>query len=352
MARRRVRLGAMVTFMACAGTLPLQAMARDRVHVVGSSTLYPFAAAVAESVADGAKVRAPLVESIGTAGGFKLFCAGIGENTPDITDASRPMAPQEIAECARHGVRQVVGIRVGLDGMLLAGARGSPVFSLSREQIYLALARSVPRGGRLVSNPYWRWKEISPELPDAPIRVYGPAPNHGTRDAFVALAIAPACERVPEIRALPADERRVNCLSLREDGAWIDVSQDYAVLLRRLVADPHALGVLGFSYLLNNPGTIQAARVDGIDPTEQTISAWRYPLARPLFLYVKEAHMGRIPGLAAFLQEFVSDRAIGPDGYLVSRGLMPLPEGQMKGEKAKVERLVQLADKRSRAPDR
>jgi phosphate transport system substrate-binding protein len=143
----------------------------------------------------------------------------------------------------------------------------------------------------------------------------------------------------------------VNCQSLREDGAWIDVSQDYAVVLRRLVADPHALGVLGFSYLMNNRGRIQAATIDGIDPTEQTISAWRYPLARPLFVYVKEAHMGRIPGLAAFLQEFVSDRAIGPDGYLVARGLMPLPEGQMKGEKAKVERLVQLARARA-APAR
>jgi phosphate transport system substrate-binding protein len=343
MARRRVRLIPILTSMACAWMLSMQAMARDRVHVVGSSTLFPFAAAVAENFAAGGKWKAPVVESIGTGGGFKLFCAGLGEDTPDITDASRPMAAQEIAECARHGVGPVVGIRVGLDGMLLAGARGAPAFSLSREQIYLALARSVPRAGRLVTNPYRRWKDISPELPDVPIRVYGPAPNHGTRDAFIALAIAPACERRPEIRSLAVKDRQVYCQALREDGAWIDVSQDYAVLLRRLVADPQALGVLGFSFLMSNRGRIQAARVDGIDPTEQTISAWRYPLARPLFVYVKQAHMGRIPGLAAFLQEFVSDRAIGPGGYLVSRGLMALPAGQMKGEKAKVELLVQLA---------
>jgi phosphate transport system substrate-binding protein len=305
--------------------------------------LFPFAAQVAENFAAGGRWKAPLVESIGTGGGFRLFCAGIGEDTPDITDASRPMASSEVSDCARHGAGPVVGIRVGLDGMLLASARRSPSLSLTREQIYLAVARVVPIGGKLVPNPYRRWRDISAGLPDRPIRIYGPAPNHGTRDAFVALAVMPACERRPEIRALAADKRQQNCQALREDGAWVDVPQDYAVLFRRLLADPEALGVLGFSYLENNRGLVHAARIDGIDATPESIGSWKYPLARPLFVYVKQAHVGHIPGLAEFVKEFLSERAMGPGGYLVARGLMPLPANQMKVERRKVEQLIQAA---------
>jgi phosphate transport system substrate-binding protein len=332
-----------ITALLCFGIMPGQAVARDRVHVVGSSTLFPFAAAVAESFASRGPWKAPLVESIGTGGGFRLFCAGAGESTPDVTDASRPMTRTEVVECARHGVGPVVGLRVGLDGMLLAGARNAPAFSVTREQIYLAVARSVPRGGALVPNPYRRWREISPDLPDLPIRIYGPAPNHGTRDAFVALAVVPACERKPEIRALPAEQRQKACQAFREDGAWIDVAQDYSVLFRRLMADPEALGVLGFSYLENNRSQMRAARIDGVDPNPETIGNWSYPLSRPLFLYVKQAHVGRIPGLTDFLREFFSERAIGPGGYLESRGLRPLPEGQRRFEMRKLEQLVQAA---------
>lgn len=192
-------------------------------------------------------------------------------------------------------------------------------------------------------NPYRRWREISPELPDQPIRIYGPAPNHGTRDAFVALAVMPACERRPEIRVLPAANRQHSCQALREDGAWVDVSQDYAVLFRRLLADPQSLGVLGFSWLDANRFQIQAARIDGIEPTADSISSWKYPLARPLFIYVKRAHAGRIPGLLQFVEEFVSDRAIGPGGYLAMRGLMPLSVGHRAVERRKVEQLLRMA---------
>jgi phosphate transport system substrate-binding protein len=250
------------------------------------------------------------------------------------------MSNAEIADCARHGVGEVVGIRVGLDGMLLVNARSAPAFALTREQLYRALARRVPRNGRLVANPYRRWREISPDLPDLPIRVYGPAPNHGTRDAFVALAIAPACERMPEVRALAAAERQLACQALREDGAWIDVNADYAVLLRRLLADREALGVLGFSYLDNNRDKAKAARIEGVDPTPQSISTWTYPLARPLFIYVKREHIGRIVGLLEFVQEFVSERAAGTGGYLLEQGLMPLPDDQRKVEQAKARQLA------------
>lgn len=317
-----------------------QLFARDRVRVVGSSTLFPFASRVAEVFGSQGRWPTPVVESVGTGGGFQLFCAGVGDNTPDVTDASRPMTNSEVADCARHGVGEVVGIRVGLDGMLLVNAKSAPAFAMTREQLYRAVARRVPRNGQLIANPYRRWREISPELPDLPIRVYGPAPNHGTRDAFVALAIAPACERMPEVRTLSASERQLACQTLREDGAWIDVNADYAVLLRRLLGDPQAVGVLAFSYLDNNRDKIKAARIEGVDPTPESISAWTYPLARPLFIYVKRAHIGRVIGLLEFVQEFVSDRAAGPRGYLSEQGLMPLPEGQMKAERAKAQQLA------------
>jgi phosphate transport system substrate-binding protein len=314
--------------------------ARDRVRVVGSSTLFPLASRVAEVFGSQGRWPTPVVESLGTGGGFQLFCAGVGDATPDVTDASRPMASSEAADCARHGVGEVVGIRVGLDGMLFVNAKSAPAFALTREQLYRAVARRVPRNGQLVLNPYHRWREISPELPDLPIRIYGPAPNHGTRDAFVALAVVPACERAPEVRSLSAAERQLACQALREDGAWIDVNADYATLLRRLLADPQAMGVLGFSYLDNNRDKLKAARIEGVDPTPESISAGTYPLARPLFLYVKRAHVGRVIGLLEFVHEFVSERAAGPQGYLIEQGLMPLPEGQMKIERMKAQQLA------------
>ena len=323
--------------------MPLHAQARDHVRVVGSSTLFPYATMVAERFGRQGRWRTPIVESVGTGGGFRLFCAGVGVATPDIVDASRPMTAVEIADCRKHGVGAVVGIRVGLDGMLLANARSAPAFSLTREQLFLAVARTVPARGRLVPNPYRRWREISPALPDLPISIYGPAPNHGTRDAFVALAMVPACERFPEIRVLQQAVRQQYCQSVREDGAWIDISGDYALLFARLVANPDALGVIGFSYLERNRDQIKAATIDGIAPTIEAISAWTYPLSRPLFIYVKRAHIGRIPGLDEFVQEFLSDRAIGPRGYLVEQGLTPQPAAWLQAERAKATRQLQPA---------
>jgi phosphate transport system substrate-binding protein len=320
--------------------LALGAQPRDYVRVVGSSTLFPFTATVAESFGRQGHWKTPVVESVGTGSGFKLFCSGIGVATPDITDASRPISTAESAECARNGVGRVVGIRVGLDGMLLANARSAPAFALTREQLYLAVARTIPSNGRLIRNPYQRWNQISPRLPDLPISLYGPAPNHGTRDAFVALALAPACERFDVIRALPAAERKLHCQTVREDGAWIDVTGDYAVLFSRLVQNPQALGVLGFSYLERNRDRIKAASMDGVLPTAESIAAWTYPLSRPLFIYVKQAHVGLIPGLAEFVQEFVSDGAIGPRGYLVEKGLMPLPAPWLQVERRKAQQLL------------
>jgi phosphate transport system substrate-binding protein len=320
------------------------AQPRDYVRVVGSSTLFPFTAKVAETFGRYGRWRTPVVESIGTGSGFRLFCSGIGVATPDITDASRPITVAESAACARNGVGKVVGIRVGLDGMLLVNARSAPAFALTREQLFLAVAKTVPSRGRLIPNPYRRWSEISPQLPDLPISIYGPAPNHGTRDAFVALAMEAACERFDVIRALPVTERTQYCQTVREDGAWIDVTGDYAVLYSRLVDNPRAVGVLGFSFLAGNRDLIKAASIDGVLPTAESIAAWTYPLARPLFIYVKQAHVGLVPGLAEFVQEFVSDAAIGPRGCLVELGLMPLPAPWLQTERLKAQQLLRRAN--------
>lgn len=341
----------MLMWRRLAGTLVLScvcgqavaAQARDYVHVVGSSTLFPYAATVAEHLGRQGRWKSPLVESLGTGGGFRLFCSGPGISTPDVIDASRPITSAESAECARNGVGTIVGIRVGLDGMIVANARSAPVFALTREQLFLAIARTVPVNGRLVLNPYRRWKEISPQLPDLPIIIYGPAPNHGTRDAFVALALVPACEKFAAMKALAGPEKKRYCQSVREDGAWTDVSGDYALLFNRLAGNPGAVGILGYSYLDLHRDRIKAASIDGVSPTAESISGWAYPLARPLFVYVKQAHVGSIPGLPQFVQEFVSDRAIGPQGYLVTRGLMPLPAAQLEAERRKVRQLVERA---------
>jgi phosphate transport system substrate-binding protein len=329
-------------FWAC--SIAQAAQSRDYVRVVGSSTLFPFTATVAEAFGRQGRWKTPVVESVGTGSGFRLFCSGIGVATPDITDASRPITAPESAECARNGVGKVVGIRVGLDGMLLVNVRGAPTFALTREQLFLAVAKTIPLNGRLIPNPYLRWKDVSPRLPDLPISVYGPAPNHGTRDAFVALALMPACERFAEIRALPVTSRQQYCQTLREDGAWIDVTGDYAVLFSRLVDNPRALGVLGFSFLERNRDRVKAASIDGVLPTAESIGAWTYPLSRPLFIYVKQAHVGLVPGLVEFVQEFVSDRAIGSRGYLLEQGLMPLPAAWLQTERRKVQQLLPRAN--------
>lgn len=313
---------------------------RDRVSVVGSATLFPLASVVGETFGHRGRWKTPTVESTGTGQGFRLFCRGVGPETPDITDASRLMSSEERDACARNKVGDVVALRVGLDGILVANGRSATRFDLTREQLYRALARKVPMGGKLVPNPYRRWRDVDARLPDLPILVYGPAPNHGTRDAFVALAMRPACERQPEVRVLDDTGRRAACESMREDGAWVDVTGDYSVLLARLVAEPRAVGVLGYGFLDRNRDRVQAARIDGVVPTLDAIVTGTYPLSRPLYLYVKAAHVGRVPGLVEFLGEFLSDRAAGPEGYLVDAGLIPQPQGVLEAERRKVSATV------------
>ncbi len=311
-----------------------------RITVVGSSTVYPFAAKVAEVFGSTGKWKTPVIESTGTGGGFKMFCRGVGIGTPDINSASRPITDDERAMCAKNGVRSIVGIRIGSDGIIIASGKRSTPFDVTRDQLYRAVAQNVVLNGKLVANPYRRWNEIDPTLPNRLIVIFGPAPNHGTRDAFAALVLAPACERVPEITAMSKDEQKRACQTVREDGAWIDVTGDYSILLKKLSDDPVAVAVLTFSYLDQNHDRIQAAKVDGISPTRESIGAWKYPIARPLFIYVKAAHVGSVPGLAEFVQEFVSDKAAGKEGYLADQGLGPTPSAWLSVEQGKAAALT------------
>jgi len=334
---------ALALALACAA-LPggARAAARDHVMVVGSSTVFPFATAVAESFGRSGRFKTPVVESTGTGGGFKLFCSGVGIDTPDVNAASRPMTDGEAANCAAHGVTGIEGLRIGSDGIVLAMSRHAVGFDVTREQLFRAVAKTVPLRGRLVANPYRRWREIDAALPDRPIAVFGPAPNHGTRDAFVALVMMPACEKSPEIKVLSLEERRRACQPVREDGPWTDVSGDYGVLLGKLVNDPGAVAVFTFSYLDQNRDKIQAARIDGVAPSRESITAAAYPVSRPLFIYVKTAHVAAVAGLAEFVLEFVSDKAAGPEGYLADKGLTPMPKAALESERAKARALAAL----------
>jgi phosphate transport system substrate-binding protein len=308
--------------------------------VVGSSSVFPFASTVAERFGRDGRWRTPLVESIGTGAGIARFCAGVGPRTPDVAEASRPMTLEEQRGCAARGVDSVVALRLGTDGIVILQSRVGRSLDVTRTQLYRAVARSLPIAGRFVPNPYRRWIELDPALPNRPIRVYGPAPNHGTRDAFAALALLPVCERLAEARVLPERERLRACQAVREDGAWIDVAGDYGSVVGRLLADPDAVAVLPYSFLESNRERLRAAAIDGIEASAQSIADWRYPLVRPLFVYVKCAHVGRVPGLAEFVLEFVSERAAGHEGYLVERGLAPLPKPYLDYERRKAEALA------------
>ena len=311
--------------------------ARDYISIVGSSTVFPFSAVVAEHFGKSqSKFKTPKVESTGTGGGFKLFCGGIGAQYPDIANASRRVKPTELATCAKNGVKDVVEIKIGYDGILIAAKKGAPAYALTRKELYMALAKQVPdpkNPAALVANPYKTWRDVNAGLPAVAINVFGPAPNHGTRDAFAELGLEPGCQAFPMLKALKdSDEDRYKkaCMQIREDGAWTDVSEDYALVMGKLAGNPQALAVFTFSYLDQNREKLSAASVDGIKIAIETIADGSYPLSRPLFFYVKKAHVGVIPGIKEFIAEFSSDKAMGEDGYLVERGLIPLRAEELK----------------------
>jgi phosphate transport system substrate-binding protein len=327
----RIAIGPVAAALLLAGSGQGLAQMREHVFVVGSSTVYPFATVVAERFGQSSAFKTPKVEQTGTGGGLKLFCAGLGSTTPDIATASRRITRSEVAQCAANGVDRIVELVIGFDGIVIADAKEGPAHDFSLRDLYLGLARQVPdpEGGHdLVANPYRDWAAISPGLEGQAIQVYGPSPVHGTYDALLDLAMEPGCATLPWVAALATTEParfETVCHAIREDGPYIGVSGNYNLTIEKMRGNPQALGVIGFNYLDQNRDLIQAASIDGIEPTVETIMDGDYELTRELYVYVKQQHVARVPGLQAFAEAFTSDAASGDEGYLSDRGLIPLP---------------------------
>jgi phosphate transport system substrate-binding protein len=316
------------------------AQARDQIRIVGSSTVYPFTIAVAEQFGKTSGMKTPAVESTGTGGGFKLFCAGVGVEHPDATNASRRIKKSEFEDCAKNGVTDIVEIAIGYDGLSIANSKQGPKFNLTKAQVFLALAKNVPGAdGKLVPNPYKNWSDIDASLPSEPIVVLGPPPTSGTRDSFVELVMEVGASSIESMAALKkADAKAYEAAwkTLREDGAYVEAGENDNLIVQKLQADPEAVGVFGFSFLEENLASLQGATINGVDPTFENIASGDYKVARPLYVYVKKAHVGVIPGLDKFMAEFVSDGALGEDGYLGRRGLVTLPKAELEKVRAAV----------------
>ncbi|MCB1858520.1 MAG: PstS family phosphate ABC transporter substrate-binding protein [Gammaproteobacteria bacterium] len=319
-----------------AASLSYPASARDYIDIVGSSTVYPFATVVAEQFGRTTPFKTPKIESTGSGGGFKLFCAGIGVQYPDIANASRQIKTSEIDNCRARGVDDIVEIKIGYDGIVIANSKQRSQIRLTLREIFLALAKQVPdpQGSQtLVANPYRSWREINDALPDSRIEVLGPPPTSGTRDAFVELAMEGGCKSYPWIKAMKdIDGKRYKstCHTLREDGAFVEAGENDNLIVQKLEKNPRALGIFGFSFLDQNSDRIQGSSINGVEPTFEAIADGSYPISRPLFFYVKKAHVGKVPGIAEYLQEFTSEKAWGDDGYLSGKGLIPMPEGERR----------------------
>lgn len=322
-----------LTVLLLSGISAVQA-ARDQINIVGSSTVYPFATVVAERFGRTTDFSTPKIEATGTGGGMKLFCKGIGVSHPDITNASRRIKQSELDDCRKNGVTDIVEVLIGYDGIVLANSNDAERLELSLRDIYLALAKQVPDpegGGELVDNPYDKWSDFNPDLPDHEIEVLGPPPTSGTRDAFNELAIEGGCKTFEWIEAIKAQDKsryKAICRSLREDGKFIEAGENDNLIVQKLFANPTALGVFGFSFLDQNLDKVQGSFVDGYAPTFENIASGDYAVSRPLYIYVKKAHIGKVPGIEEFLREFTNPRAMGDEGYLVDRGLIPLGEDE------------------------
>jgi len=309
-----------------------QAAGRDYISIVGSSTVYPFSTVVAEQFGKTTNFKTPKIESTGTGGGFKLFCSGVGVENPDITNASRAIKQSEFDTCQANGVKEIVEVKIGYDGIVLANSKKSAIFKLSRKDIFLALAKNVPdpKGGdKLVPNPYKTWKDVNPELPATKIEVLGPPPTSGTRDAFVELAMETGAKTFPFIHDMEKknkDMYKATTQMVREDGAYIEAGENDNLIVQKLEANPNALGIFGFSFLDQNADMVQGSVVEGEEPTFENIADGKYPVSRPLFFYVKKAHVDVIPGIREFLGEFTSEKAWGNEGYLADKGMIPMPQ--------------------------
>lgn len=314
------------------------AHARNNIEIVGSSTVYPFSTQVAEQFAKKTGQPAPKVESTGTGGGMKLFCAGTGTNTPDIVNASRRIKKSEYETCDRNGAGDITEIKIGYDGLAVAQAKNGEPINLSARELFLALAKEIPMpDGTFVPNTYNTWKDVNPNLPANTIEVLGPPPTSGTRDSFVELGIEKGCllfQGMPELKKTNEKLFKEKCHTLREDGKYIEAGENDNLIVQKLQANPKAVGVFGYSFLEENADALKAVAIDGVEPSAETVMSGKYPMARSLFFYVKNKHVDQVPGIKEFVAEFVSDAAIGPDGYTVAKGMIPLSADELKKTQA------------------
>jgi len=335
-------------FAAAIATVALTgaAEARDQLKIVGSSTVYPFSTAVAEQFGKTTSFKTPIVESTGSGGGLKLFCAGVGERHPDITNASRRIKRSEVERCAKNGITDIIEVKFGYDGIVMANSKKTETFNLSLKDVFLALAKDVPAGdGKTRPNPHKTWKDVNASLPATRIEVLGPPPTSGTRDAFVELAMEGGCKTFKWIKAMKKKNKKAYkalCHAIREDGAYIEAGENDNLIVKKLNANPKALGIFGYSFLDQNADTIQGSSINGKKPTFENIAGGKYPVSRPLFFYVKKDHIGAVPGIKEFMAEFTSEKAWGSEGYLADKGLIPMSESERANWNGKVKTLANL----------
>ncbi|WP_319024897.1 substrate-binding domain-containing protein [Nisaea sediminum] len=325
--------------LALAGVVAIAAAAeaRDQIRIVGSSTVFPFSTSVAETFGKTSGFKTPVVESTGSGGGLKLFCAGVGVQHPDITNASRRIKKSEVETCAKNGVTDVVEVKIGFDGIVIGNAKDGATFNVTKQQLFLALAAEVPVDGKIVKNPYNKWSDIDKSLPDQEIEVLGPPPTSGTRDAFVELAMRPGAKSFKMLADMrKADKKAFRKISdsMREDGKFIEAGENDNLIVQKLQANPVAMGIFGFSFLDQNSDKIKGASVAGVQPTFDNIAAGEYGISRSLYFYVKSAHIGVVPGIEEYVAEFTSEKAIGDEGYLTDKGLIPLPQADREKYRA------------------
>lgn len=335
-----VAVGATVAFVG-------EASARDQIRIVGSSTVYPFSTTVAEQFGKAGKFKTPVVESTGSGGGLKLFCAGVGVEHPDITNASRRIKKSEVETCHKNGVTGITEVKIGYDGIVFANSKAAPKMKIDRKHLFLALAKDIPDGkGGLKPNSNKTWKDVDASLPANKIEVLGPPPTSGTRDAFAELVMEEGCDQFPELKALKKTDKKKHkavCMSLREDGAYIEAGENDVLIVRKLEANAKAFGIFGYSFLDQNADKIQGSVVDGGEPTFENIASGKYVVSRPLFFYVKNPHVGTVPGIKEYIAEFTSEKAWGDEGYLAEKGLIPMPKAERAQFKADAAALKNLS---------
>ena len=319
---------------------------RDYISIVGSSTVYPFATVVAENFGRrNSNFRTPKIEPTGSGGGIKAFCGGVGVEHPDIANSSRRITASEVADCSKNGVAQIVEVKIGYDGIVLANAKSSKHYEVALRDVYLALAKEVPDPAgaqKLVPNPYTRWSEINPSLPADEISVLGPPPTSGTRDAFNELVMEGGCKTFSWVAALPRDQYLEACHMLRDDGHYIDAGENDNLIVQKIVASPRQLGIFGYRFREPHADKVQGAHINGVAPDFDSIADGKYPVSRPLYFYVKKAHVERVPGIREYIAEFTSDAAVGEFGYLSDNGLIPLDDEERAAVQAQAKSLAEL----------